>query len=130
MRSRRPLLILLVAGILMLGALSAAERDRGPVAVAPSGPAVPADRGEEISVTLPSTRPLKVRAGDTVVLRVRSDAPDIAKVLAVEEHAPVGAQVPVGPDLPGELRFVARVRGEFEVRLELAGTRAGLVEVS
>lgn len=124
MRSRRPLLTLLVAAILLTGALSAADRDRGKVAVAPSEPAIPVSPGEEITAALPATGPVKVSVGDTVVLRVRSDSPDIAKILAIGAHAPVG------PGLPGELRFVAPARGELEVRFELAGTRAGIVEVS
>lgn len=124
MRSRRPLLILLVAAILLMGSLSAAERDRAEVALAPSQPAIPASPGEPITAALPAAGPVRASVGDTVVLRVRSDAPDIAKILAI------GVRAPVGPGLPGELRFVARARGQLEVRLELAGTRAGTVEVS
>jgi hypothetical protein len=123
MRSRRPLLILLVAAILLMGALGAAERDRGEVATVPSPAPVAGAPGEEVAATLPSSRPVEAAVGDTVVLRVRSDSPDIAKILAA------GVQAPVGPGVPGELRFIPRAPGAFEVRLELAGTRAGLVAV-
>jgi hypothetical protein len=123
MRSRRPLLILLVATILLMGALSAAERDRDEVATAPSPVPVAGSPGDEIKATLPSSRPVEAGVGDTVVLRVRSDSPDIAKILAA------GLEAPVGPGVPGELRFIPRASGAFEVRLELAATRAGLVAV-
>ena len=124
MRSRRPLLILLVAAILMMGALGANQRDRDQQASAPAVSAPAEPPGEEVTATLPSGKPVRARVGDTVVLRVRSDSPDVAKILAA------GVQAPVGPGVPGELRFVPRARGELEVTLELAATRAGLVEVS
>lgn len=124
MRPRRPLLILLVAAILLMGALSADRRDRGREASAPALPAPSAPPGDEIIATLPASRPVEARVGDTVVLRVRSDSPDVAKILEA------GIQAPVGPGVPGELRFVPQARGELEVTLELAATRAGLVEVS
>ena len=67
---------------------------------------------------------MKAKTGETVVLRVRSETPDIAKILAV------GAKTSVGPGLPGELRFVAPTAGDLQVNLEVAGTTAGIVRVS
>ena len=129
MRSRRPALILLVVVILLIGAVSAANRDQRDARTTTSTSATPAKPADEtssadVTATLPSSKPVRARTGDTVVLRVRSETPDIAEVLAV------GAKTSVGPGLPGELRFVAPTEGDLTVDLEVAGTTAGIVQVT
>jgi len=129
MRSRRPALILLIVMIVMIGALNASDRDRSRTASRTSTPpaaldAAPERPGRTVEAALPSSKPVRARTGDTVVLRVRSERPDIAKILAV------GARTSVGPDLPGVLRFVAGSPEQLDVNLELAGRRAGVVQVT
>jgi hypothetical protein len=127
MRARRPAITLLVVMILVAGALSAAERDRkGPddttTTTVAQAPALSA--GREVVAKLPSGKPVQAGVGDRVVLRVSSATPDIAQMLEL------GLQTAVGPELPGELRFVAQAPGTFPVVLQVAGTKAGIVEVS
>ena len=129
MRSRRTTLVLLVLVILLTGAISAANRDRRTAGTTTTtttaaAPAPSVAAGDEVVATLPSSKPVRATTGETVVLRVKSDTPDIAKILAV------GAKAPVGPGLPGELRFVAPTPGDLPVKLEVAGTTAGIVRVS
>lgn len=129
MRSRRSALILLVAVILLTGAISAANRDRGRTTTtgtttATAPPTTTGGSAADVTATLPASKPVRARTGDTVVLRVRSETPDIAEILAV------GAKTSVGPGLPGELRFVAPTAGDLPVDLEVAGTTAGIVSVS
>jgi hypothetical protein len=130
MRSRRTTLVLLALVILLTGAISAANRDTrstGTTTTTTSTAPAPApadEKTDEVVATLPSTKPVRAETGETVVLRVRSDTADIAEILAV------GAKTPVGPGLPGELRFVAPTAGDLDVTLEVAGTTAGIVRVS
>jgi hypothetical protein len=130
MRSRRTTLVLLALVILLTGAISASNRDRRTADTTTTtstaaAPAAPDDAaGDEVVATLPSSKPVRAQTGETVVLRVRSETPDIAEILAV------GAKAPVGPGLAGELRFVAPTAGDLKVNLEVAGTTAGIVRVS
>ncbi len=127
MRSRRPALILLVAVILLAGAISAADRDRRATGTSTTTTSIPPAEGtpsEDVTATLPSSKPVRARTGETVVLRVRSETPDIAKILAV------GVRTSVGPGIPGELRFIAPTAGDLPVKLEVAGTTAGVVRVT
>jgi len=126
MRSRRPALILLVVMVLVVSALNASDRDRSGTAPTPAASSAPPQEpaGREVRATLPAEKPVQARVGDTVILRVRSERPDIAEILAV------GARTPVGPELPGELRFVAQTSGEIPVDLEVAGSTAGVVRIT
>ena len=128
MRSRRTTLVLLVLVILLTGAISAANRDRRTTGTTTTttaaAPAPSVAAGDEVVATLPASKPVRATTGETVVLRVRSETPDIAEIIAV------GAKAPVGPGLPGELRFVAPTPGDLQVDLEVAGTTAGIVRVS
>lgn len=130
MRTRRPALVLLVVMILVAGLLSAAGRDRSggsdgdrTTTSALPAPAAVTDTGREVVAKLPSRTPVRARVGDTVVLRISSERPDIAQLLEL------GLKTSVGPALPGELRFVAQAPGSFPVALQVAGTTGGLVEV-
>ena len=126
MRSRRSAITLLVVMIIVVGALSAAERDRTRGKTATSTPAARQQSrttGREVVATLPADSPVRARVGDSVLLRVRSDTPDIAQMLKL------GISTSVGPALLGELQFVADAPGTFPVTLEVAGTVGGIVQV-
>lgn len=130
MRSRRSAITLLVVMIIVVGALSAAERDRTrgkkattttTTTAAQAQPLEPT--GRQVVATLPGDSPVRAKVGDSVVLRVRSDTPDIAQMLKL------GLSTSVGPKLLGELQFVADAPGTFPVTLEVAGTVGGIVQV-
>ena len=132
MRSRRSAITLLVVMILVVGAPSAAERDRTrdktattttttSTSAAQAQPLEPT--GRQVVATLPGDSPVRAKVGDSVVLRVRSDTPDIAQMLQL------GLSTSVGPKLLGELQFVADAPGTFPVTLEVAGTVGGIVQV-
>jgi hypothetical protein len=126
MRSRRSAITLLVVMILVVGALSAAERDRtsDKTATTTAADALPPQTtGHDVIATLPKDSPVRAKVGDSVLLRVRSETPDIAQILQL------GIQAPVGPALPGALQFVAEAPGTFPVTLEVAGTTGGVVQV-
>jgi hypothetical protein len=127
MRSRRTAITLLAVLILVVGALSAAERDRTRDKTA-TAPAVPAQAqtqktGRQVVATLPADSPVRAKVGDSVVLRVKSDTPDIAQMLQL------GLSWSVGPKLPGTMQYVADAPGTFAVTLEVAGTVGGIVQV-
>lgn len=129
MRSRRTTLILLAVVVLLTGAISAANRDRRTTTTSTATTSAPPATtsgapSADVVARLPSSKPVRARTGETVVLTVRSETPDIAEILAV------GAKTAVGPGLPGELRFVAPTPGDLPVDLEVAGTTAGIVRVS
>ena len=126
MRSRRSAITLLVVMIIVVGALSAAERDRtrGKTATTTAADAVSVQTtGHNVVATLPADSPVRAKVGDSVLLRVRSDTPDIAQILKL------GISTSVGPALLGELQFVADAPGTFPVTLEVAGTVGGIVQV-
>lgn len=128
MRSRRSAITLLVVMILVVGALSAAERDRTrtktATAPAPAQAQAQAEKtGRQVAATLPADSPVRAKVGDSIVLRVRSETPDIAQMLQL------GLSTPVGPKLPGLMLFTAAAPGTFPVTLEVAGTVGGIVQV-
>lgn len=126
MRSARPALVLLIVLLVLFGALSAANRDSGTrtrSTPAPGTVTTPVPEAGQVTATLPADRPVRVKVGDAVVLRVRSATPDIAEILQV------GARAPVGPGLPGILQFIAQVPGDLAVTLELANRPVGVVRV-
>lgn len=65
-----------------------------------------------------------VKLGETVVLRVTSDADDDVHVHGYD------LEVAVGPTRPGELTFEATIPGVFEVELHDAGREILKLEVS
>jgi hypothetical protein len=130
MRSRRALLWLLAAVVVGLGALSAARRDDERRATSPPPqtttgalPRASAPAGRQVRGELPADRVVTARPGDFVVLRVRSDVPDVARV------AGLGVQGAVGPGIPGELGFQALEPARHPVVLQVSGRRVGTVEV-
>ena len=130
MRSRRSAITLLVVMILVVGALSAAERDRTKdktattaTTTAAAAALPPQTTGHEVVATLPADSPVRAKVGDSVLLRVRSETPDIAQMLKL------GISTSVGPQLLGEMQFVADAPGTFPVTLEVAGTVGGIVQV-
>jgi hypothetical protein len=125
MRSRRSAITLLVVMILVVGALSAVERDRrsGTSTTTTTDAVTTQTTGRDVVATLPADSPVRARVGDSVLLRVRSDTPDIAQILQL------GIQTSVGPSLLGQMQFVADAPGTFPVTLEVAGTVGGVVQV-
>ncbi len=127
----RQLIVLILAGMLLLiGAMSAAERDlRSREALTPTTrstmatPSAPVREPATIRATMPDERTVKAQVGDTVELSVRSDTPDVAKILAL------GVKVAVGPGIPGQATFQALAAGRYAVQLELADRDAGVIVV-
>ena len=122
----------MLAGFL-LGALGAAWRDaertdRAATPASPSPAPAPSATGgtaaNVVTATLPADASVQAAVGDEVELRVVSETADLAKI------TDLGIQVPVGPGLPGTIRFRAYSAGRFPVMFDLAGTEAGLIEVS
>ncbi len=133
MRARNLILVLIAGFILAVGAVGAARRDRDQArtqttTAAPAPASTPTGTGgaeaDLIKATLPADRVVRARLGDEIELRVTSAAPDVAKIVEL------GVQTPVGPDIPGTVRFQALAEGDFDVMLELSGDRAGRLEVS
>ena len=65
-----------------------------------------------------------IKLGDTVILRVTSDADDEVHVHGYD------LELEVGPTRPGELTFEATIPGVFEVELHDAGREILKLEVS
>ena len=123
---RRVVLLLLAAvGGVLLGAALGAVRSTGGPDDAPRIPSpVPAGEVALVRARLPEARPVPAVVGDVVVLAVPSRARDVARLAAI------GVSAPVGPDLPGELRFVADRPGRFDVTLAGGGGRIGSLAVA
>ena len=85
-------------------------------------PVAPPPRKVE-TATLPSPRPVDVRPGERVVLRVEARVPEI---LAVEA---LGVRAPVGPGTGGTLDLVADRAGRFPITLGIQGRRVGELRV-
>ena len=83
----------------------------------------PGTAARVVTARLPQEEPVDVRVGDVVDLTIRSSGPDVARV------PDLGFDVAVGPDVPGALRVVADRPGRFEVRLDLAQRRVGVLRV-
>lgn len=82
-----------------------------------------ADDSDEVRGRLPQDGTVEARLGDVVVLRIASAEPDVADI------ADLGIDVATGPDIDGEVRFVADIEGRFEVRSVVTGRRIGVVRV-
>ncbi len=137
MLSRRALVWVLAALVIALGALSAATRDRTQTATSTRSQATApaattgstttttsAAEGPEVTGVLPDDKVVKGRVGDLIVIRVRSDTPDIAKIAAL------GVEGAVGPGIAGLLSFQAGQPGRFPVGLTVSGRRVGAVEIA
>lgn len=137
----RRLLLLLVLLLLILSVLSAtrdiSRRPTGggtstttaaPPATRPAPVEKPSatDRPATtpVTATLPSDRPVRVRLGERVVLKIRSERPDVVLIDAL------GLRAPVGPGTTGILDFVAGSQGSFGVTLALGERRVGEVKVA
>lgn len=137
MLSRRALVWVLAALVIALGALSAATRDRSRTATSTrSQTTAPATttggtattttttEGPEVTGVLPDDKVIKGRVGDLIVIRVRSETPDIAKIAAL------GVEGAVGPGIAGLLSFQAGQPGRFPVGLTVSERRVGAVEIA
>lgn len=107
-------------------AATTTEADR-PAARAPDAEreAAPSkDRERPVSLaTLPSPAAVQARAGERVILSIRSEAPEI---LAVRD---LGVQAPVGPGTGGVLDLIAGQPGHYPITLALSGRRVGELRV-
>lgn len=74
-------------------------------------------------VPVPAPLAMRVRQGDQVVLRVRSDRDDELHVHGYDLRLDLRAGV------PGELRFTADRSGRFDCELHHAGAALGALEV-
>lgn len=119
-RARRTTLLVVLALVVaaLVASGSGGDEEAVPGAVASPGP--PAATA---ALELPAERPVEAAVGEVVRLRVASERPDEARVLAL------GLDWPVGPGLPGEVVFVATAPGRYPVVLRDAGERAGTVVV-
>lgn len=139
MPSRRALVWVLAALVIALGALSAATRDRSKTATSTTSQTTTAPAtgtsstattttsptgGPEVTGVLPDDKVVKGRVGDLIVIRVRSETPDIAKIAAL------GVEGAVGPGIAGLLSFQAGQPGRFPVGLTVSERRVGAVEIA
>jgi len=133
----RRLIFVLVILLVTLSVLSA-SRDisrRGPASqtapttteparTAPAARKPPRERPTEtIQRSLPSSRPVRLRLGERVILRTRTERPDI---IAIDQ---LGLRAPTGPGTPGALDFVAADPGTFRVTLAISGRKLGEISV-
>ncbi len=126
----RPLLIgltLLLVGASLISALATSEPRRRPQAGPPAATGPPASTADEaaprVTATLPSSKPVKARVGDVVLLTVKAPASDTAEVPAL------GVQGPVDAELPAQLLFTANEAGRFPVFLRDAQEAVGTLEI-
>ncbi|CAB4882401.1 unannotated protein [freshwater metagenome] len=126
-RRARVILLVLVAGVVISGALRATQRDltrtTSPT-TSTTTPAPVATPASVIRVMFPSETPVRAHPGDLIELSVRSATPDIAKIVAL------GVSVPVGPGVPGTTTFRAGAPGDYAVTLDLAESDAGVLQIA
>ena len=129
--TRRNVILVLLAGfVLAFGAAGAAQRDAqrtdrtSPATAEPPRSAPGGVEANLVTGTLPADRVVRAVVGDDVELSVKSNAPDVAKIVEL------GIQTAVGPGLPGTLSFRALTAGRFPVTLDVAGTEAGAVTIA
>jgi hypothetical protein len=121
--SRRVLLIL--ASVLLLGAVVGAMGPRENQAVKPDLPAGrPAGTDRTVRGTLPREKVVRARVGDLVELTVVARAVDSA---TIEGFAQTEA---VAPGAPARFSLLADRAGSFPVTLVLSGDRAGRIVVA
>jgi hypothetical protein len=126
----RGLLIFLATLVVLLSALSSlrtssekkATKQNAPATTTSVSPATkPAPSG--ISAVMPADPKVKLAPGQQLTLQVRSASPDVA---AISE---LGLEVPVGPDVPGEIVLIAPSSGSFDVTLQVAQRKVGEIVV-
>jgi hypothetical protein len=108
----RGLLIFLATLVVLLSALSSL-RTSSATKPAPSG----------VSAVMPADPKVKLAPGEELTLQIRSASPDVA---AISE---LGLEVPVGPDVPGEILLIAPSSGSFDVTLQVAKRKVGEIVV-
>jgi hypothetical protein len=120
-------LTLWVVVMLMIAVVAAAiapapEQRTPPAFPAPRPAGAPAAR--TVEAALPSRAPVAAEVGDIVRLRVASAQPDRVKISGL------GVSAPVGPGSAGVMELVTDLPGRWTVRLQDAGARIGVLEVS
>jgi hypothetical protein len=120
-------LALWTAVLLMIAVVAAAvaprpQRGTPPVFPAPRAPAAPV--GRTVDAVLPARGAVMADVGDVVRLHVNTEVFDRARVEGLS------ASFPVGPGSAGVLEFVADTPGRYAVRLDISGTRIGVLDIA
>ncbi|MEA2284573.1 MAG: hypothetical protein QOJ21_616 [Solirubrobacteraceae bacterium] len=113
-------LLLLVATV--ASAIAPRQRDSVVQTVEPS-PAPGGPAADTVDGALPQDRRVRARVGDIVQLQVDHGERDVVEIPTL------GISEPVEPGVPALLVFDADREGRFGVRLRMAGTRLGTVDV-
>ena len=120
-------MLLFATALLLVGAIVSAVAQRDDRATAPqrTAPAVAgaAAGPRRIEATLPADSPVRARVGDVVRLHVRTPGPEQIDIPGL------GLSEPAGTGEPADFDFVAPAKGSYEVKLSLANTKVGVVEV-
>ncbi len=122
----RGIIILLAVSLLLLSGLSASRRNAQTTSPAPAAAAAAAatpPTPEPKSADLPADGKVKAKPGQTINLRIHSDAPDVAQILEL------GLSAAVGPGIAGEMTVVAPTKGNYPVTLQIAQRELGVVVV-
>jgi len=118
----RGIIILLAVSLLLLSGLSASRRGRQTTS-APPAAAATTPTPESKSADLPADGKVKAKPGQTINLRIHSDAPDVAQILDL------GLSTAVGPGIAGEMTVIAPTTGNYPVTLQIAQREIGVVVV-
>lgn len=120
----RGIIILLAVSLLLLSGLSASRRNAQTTSPPPAAAATAtAPTPEPKSADLPADGKVKAKPGQTINLRIHSDAPDVAQILEL------GLSAAVGPGIAGEMTVVAPTKGNYPVTLQIAQRELGVVVV-
>jgi hypothetical protein len=114
--------VMLMIAVVAATIAPAPEQPTTPAFPAPRPAGAPAPR--TVDAELPSRAPVAAEAGDIVRLRVASARPDRVTISGL------GVSAPVGPGSAGVMELVTDLPGRWTVRLQDAGARIGVLEVS
>ena len=118
----RGIIILLAVSLLLLSGLSA-SRKGAQTTSAPPAAAATTPTPESKSADLPADGKVKAKPGQTINLRIHSDAPDVAQILDL------GLSTAVGPGIAGEMTVIPPTTGNYTVTLQIAQREIGVVVV-
>ena len=118
----RGIIILLAVSLLLLSGVSASRRGAQTTS-APPAAAATTPTPDSKSADLPADGKVKAKPGQTINLRIHSDAPDVAQILDL------GLSAAVGPGIAGEMTVIAPTAGNYPVTLQIAQREIGVVVV-
>ena len=120
----RGIIILLAVSLLLLSGLSASRRGAQTTSAPPAAAdTTPTPTPDSKSADLPADGKVKAKPGQTINLRIHSDAPDVAQILDL------GLSTAVGPGIAGEMTVIAPAAGNYPVTLQIAHREIGVVVV-